>query len=168
MSFRGSRTRPTTLRTRENFEIQFSIDPGVAPRVSAQPAGTSSPLDTEHVDPPILVGVSLAMCGLATSARLKFALVRSATWALCFSVAEAAGVSPGRLTSPLSGHAEAYAVQSSTILPQSPRRMVSKALSHEPELATRSPEVPAGLMLLSQLAKSETPRRGRCRGCGGR
>ena len=42
------------------------------------------------------------------------------------------------------------------------------ALSHEPELATRSPEVAAGVMQPSQLAMSGTPRRGGRGGCGER
>src|SRR5271166_2263180 len=137
MSFRGSRTRPTiwslptTLRTRENvhfsdFEIQFSIDrggraEGLGPArgdLVAFGYGTCRPADpgwrvARDVRSRDLSGAQIRA---GESRRLR---------ALCFSVAEAAGVSPDRLTSPLSGDAEAYAVQPSTILPQSPRRMVS-------------------------------------------
>jgi hypothetical protein len=44
----------------------------------------------------------------------------------------------------------------------------ARALSHEPELATRSPEVPAGVMQPSRLAMSGTPHRGGRGGCGER
>jgi hypothetical protein len=47
-------------------------------------------------------------------------------------------------------------------------QLIGGRLSHEPELATRSPKVPAGVMQPSQLAMSGTPRRGGRGGCGER